>query len=86
MWCYGADFTSKHLQQVAADLKIRLVFSIPGKPQGRGRIERFFRTVNEMFLCDLDGCIRHKKGTPRLSLEQFDERFRHFLLEIYHRR
>src|SRR5665213_3801838 len=27
----GADFTSKHLQQVAADLKIRLVFSIPGR-------------------------------------------------------
>jgi putative transposase len=71
---------------VAADLKIRLVFSIPGKPQGRGRIERFFRTVNEMFLCDLDGYIRHKKRAPSLSLDQFDERFRHFLLEIYHRR
>jgi putative transposase len=82
----GADFTSKHLQQVAADLKIRLVFSIPGKPQGRGRIERFFRTVNEMFLCDLDGYIRHKKRAPSLSLDQFEERFRHFLLEVYHRR
>jgi putative transposase len=35
--------------------KIRLVFSIPGKPQGRGRVERFFRTINEMFLCDLEG-------------------------------
>lgn len=42
----GTNFTPKHLQQVAADLKIRLVFSIPGKPQGRGRIELFFRTVN----------------------------------------
>lgn len=82
----GADFTSKHLQQVAADLKIRLVFSIPGKPQGRGRIERFFRTVNEMFLCDLDGYIRHKRRPPSLSLNQFEERFRQFLLEVYHRR
>jgi transposase InsO family protein len=51
----GSDFRSKHLEQLAADLKIRLVFSTPGQPQGRGRIERFFRTVNEMFLCDLDG-------------------------------
>jgi transposase InsO family protein len=51
----GSDFRSKHLEQVAADLKMRLVFSTPGQPQGRGRIERFFRTVNEMFLCDLDG-------------------------------
>jgi putative transposase len=47
----GSDFRSKHLEQVAADLKIRLVFSTPGQPQGRGRIERFFRTVNEIFLC-----------------------------------
>ena len=38
----GADFVSKHLEQVAVDLKIRLVFSTPGKPQGRGKIERFF--------------------------------------------
>jgi len=26
----GSDFTSNHLEQVGADLKIRLVFSIPG--------------------------------------------------------
>ena len=51
----GSDFTSQHLEQVSADLKIRLVFSIPGKPRGRGRIERFFSTVNEMFLCELEG-------------------------------
>jgi transposase InsO family protein len=50
----GSDFTSQHLEQVGADLKIRLVFSTLGKPRGRGRIERFFSTVNEMFLCELD--------------------------------
>jgi len=82
----GTDFTSKHLQQVAADLKLRLVFSIPGKPRGRGRIERFFRTVNKMFLCDLDGSIRNKRRSPSLSLDRFEEKFRHFVLEIYHRR
>jgi transposase InsO family protein len=52
---HGSDFTSRHLEQVSADLKIRLVFSTPGKPRGRGRIERFFTTVDEMFLCELDG-------------------------------
>jgi transposase len=41
--------------QVGADLKIRLIFSMPGKPRGRGRIERFFSTLNEMFLCELEG-------------------------------
>ena len=39
-----SDFTCQHLEQVGAALKIRLVFSIPGKPGGRGRIERYFST------------------------------------------
>jgi putative transposase len=82
----GSDFTSKHIEQVAVDLKTRLVFSTPGKPQGRGRIERFFRTVNQMFLCELDGYIKRKRHKPSLTLERFEELFRTFLLETYHRR
>jgi putative transposase len=82
----GSDFTSKHLEQVAVDLKIRLVLSTPGKPQGRGRIERFFRTVNAMFLCELDGYIGRKRHKPTLSLERLEELFQAFSLETYHRR
>jgi len=84
----GSDFTSRHLEQVGADLKIRLVFSIPGKPRGRGRIERFFRTVNEMFLCELDGYAPAGgavRGKPTLTLAEFDNRFRVFL-DVYHHR
>lgn len=36
----GSDFTSQHLEQVGADLKIRLVFSIPGKPRLTDPIRR----------------------------------------------
>lgn len=36
------------LEQVAADLPMVLVFSTPGMPRGRGRIERFFQTVNQL--------------------------------------
>ncbi|HEX6826624.1 MAG TPA: transposase family protein, partial [Nitrospiraceae bacterium] len=43
---HGSDFTSHHLEQVSADLKMGLVFSEVGMPRGRGRIERFFRTIN----------------------------------------
>ncbi len=85
----GSDFTSNHLEQVGADLKIRLVFSIPGKPRGRGRIERFFSTVNEMFLCELDGYAPAGgavRGKPTLTLAEFDTLFRAFLLDVYHRR
>jgi putative transposase len=85
----GSDFRSQHLEQVGADLKIRLVFSIPGKPRGRGRIERFFSTVNEMFLCELDGYAPAGgvvRGKPTLTLAEFDARFRAFLLDVYQRR
>jgi putative transposase len=63
----GSDFTSKHLEQVAVDLKIRLIFSTPGKPQGRGRVERFFRTLNEMFLCDLGRLHASKQPKARAN-------------------
>ncbi|HEX6881252.1 MAG TPA: DDE-type integrase/transposase/recombinase, partial [Terriglobales bacterium] len=85
----GSDFTSQHLEQVSADLKIRLVFSTPGKPRGRGRIERFFSTVNEMFLCELEGYAPAGgavRGKPTLTLAAFDTKFRDFLLGVYHRR
>jgi len=52
---HGSDFTSHHLEQVSADLKMGLVFSQAGMPRGRGRIERFFRTINQMPLCGLPG-------------------------------
>jgi putative transposase len=85
----GSDFTSRHLEQVCADLKIRLIFSIPGKPRGRGRIERFFSTLDEMFLCELDGYSPPgggMRGNPRLTLAELDSRLHSFLLDVYHRR
>ena len=52
---YGSDFTSRHLEQVAVDLKIRLIFSTAGKPRGRGKIERFFKSLSQVFLSRLPG-------------------------------
>jgi transposase InsO family protein len=43
----GAAFRSKHLEHILASLGIALIHSRPYKPQGRGKIERFFRTVRE---------------------------------------
>ncbi len=81
----GSDFTSEHLRQVAADLKIQLIRSTPGVPRGRGKIERFFRTVNQRFLCHLAGYIHEgarRKG-PLLRLPELDAQFREFL-RAYH--
>jgi putative transposase len=52
---HGSDFTSPHLEQVAADLPMAIVFSTAGKPRGRGKVERVFRSVNHLFLCEQPG-------------------------------
>ena len=84
----GSDFTSHHLEQVAADLKMELVFSWPGHPRGRGKIERFFRTVEQVLLPHLPGFTGANGtiGVPSLSLSVFDTHFRTWLLEDYHQR
>ena len=38
---HGPDFTSKHMEQVAADLPMELIFSQVKVPRGRGKVERF---------------------------------------------
>ena len=46
----GPAFASGHLGHVTAALGIVLVHSRPYQPEGRGKIERWFRTVREQFL------------------------------------
>lgn len=83
---HGSDFTSKHLEQVAIDLKINLVFSTVGVPRGRGKIERFFLTVNQLFLQDLPGYLNNKKSEPLLSLHELDAKLETFIINVYHQR
>src|SRR5680860_1586639 len=64
----GSDFRSDHIGHVAADLKMQLKFSIPGRPQGRGRIERFFLTVNQLLLMNLPGYCPPKTIYPEATL------------------
>ena len=85
---HGSDFTSRHLEQVAADLHMQLVFSQVGVPRGRGKIERFFGTVNQLFLSILPGYAPAgaPPPTPTLSLSELELRLRAFIIEDYHRR
>ena len=55
---HGSDFTSRHLEQVSADLKIRLINSTVARPRGRGKIERFFDSLAQVLLSRLPGFSR----------------------------
>lgn len=46
----GAAFRSRHLEYITASLAITLVHAKPYRPEGKGKIERFFRTVRSRFL------------------------------------
>ena len=85
---HGSDFTSLHLEQAAVDLRIRLVFSTIARPQGRGKIERLFRTINTELLPELAGNLRGGRpaSPPRLSLPELDAAIGGYIVTTYNAR
>jgi putative transposase len=71
-------YRSPQLARIAASLGTLIIHSRPYQPEGRGKIERCFRTVREQFLANLD---------PKrlLSLEQLNERLQAWIETVYHR-
>ncbi len=72
----GPAFRSQHLAQITASLGIALIHSTPYQPEGRGKCERWFRTVREDFL---SGWVGEEVGDLNRSL-------RRWLEETYHQR
>jgi hypothetical protein len=75
---HGSAFLSSQTQRILDILGITLIHSRVGKPAGRGKIERFFRTVREQFLRPLD--VEKLK-----SLEDLEMQFHLWLESEYHR-
>ena len=85
---HGSDFTSQHLDQVAASLRFNIVYSAIGRPQGRGKVERLFGTFNTELLPELPGHLAGSKPAtpPRLSLAELDQAIGAFIAGTYHAR
>ena len=49
----GSAFVDAALKRAAARLGIKITHSAPGRPQGRGKIERFFGVVRGQFLVEI---------------------------------
>jgi putative transposase len=76
----GSPFVSRQLERCLAVLGIRLTHSRPGQPQGRGKIERVFRTVREQFLVELEA-----RGGAR-DLAELNRLFGAWVEGVYHHR
>jgi putative transposase len=85
---HGSDFTSDHIEQVAAALRIELIHSTVARPQGRGKIERFFGTINAELLTTLAGRLvaGRPASAPALSLSELDAAISAFIVGVYNKR
>ncbi|MEA3428417.1 MAG: DDE-type integrase/transposase/recombinase [Thermodesulfobacteriota bacterium] len=72
----GAAFRSKHLEYITASLGIHLIHAKAYTPQGKGKIERFFRTVRGQFIFGFKGA----------TLDEINEAFSLWIENIYHQR
>jgi len=74
----GATFVAEQTKIILSSLGIQLMHSRPGIPKGRGKIERFFRTVRTQFEATL---------TPEsiVSIHDYNQRFLSWLEREYHR-
>jgi putative transposase len=86
----GAAMKDQALERACARLGVRLTHSAPARPQGRGKIERFFNTVTGQFLVevapasgsDADGTV----GGSRVgSLEELNALFDAWVAQVYHK-
>ena len=53
MWITGRAFVDETFAVTCAKLGIRITHSPPYRPEGRGKIERFFETVRGQFLVEI---------------------------------
>jgi putative transposase len=74
----GAAYRAHTLQGICARLGIRLIFCRPYAPEGKGKLERWHRTLRDQFLVELDE--RHIG-----DLDDLNARLWAWLEQVYHR-
>lgn len=88
----GKDWVSQHTEAVCLDFGIQLLSHEGYHPQSKGKIERWFKTLEEMCIHPLDGSVgsnlakRPHKITPKLSLEQVRVKIDRFIKEYHERK
>jgi putative transposase len=79
LYCdHGSAFVGVQTRRILDTLGIILVHSQVGRPRGRGKVERYFRTAREQFFAPLE-------VSTITSIEELDRRFHAWLESEYHR-
>jgi putative transposase len=79
----GSAFVSKQFLRACAVLGIRVTHSRPGRPQGRGKVERWFGTVRGQFLVEI--APADNAGTTVERIDELNTLFTAWVETVYHR-
>jgi putative transposase len=89
--CYvdnGSAFVDAWLLRACGKLGIRLVHSTPHRPQGRGKIERWFRGVRDQFLVEVSDSsaaeLAERGLRPAAGLLELNALFTAWVESVYH--
>jgi putative transposase len=75
----GSAYRSESLQTICALLKIRIIYCRPYEAEGKGKLERYHRTLRGMFLSEID--------LAKISgLSDLNARLWAWLEQVYHQR
>lgn len=84
----GSAYIDAWLLRACAKLGIRLVHATANRPQGKGKIERLFRTVRDQFLVEFtDEVLSRLADTaagPAAALAEFNRLFTAWVETVYH--
>ena len=76
----GSAFVDAWLLRACAKLGIKLIHSQPRRPEGKGKIERFFRTVRDQFLVELT----EERAARIQDLSELNKLFTAWTETVYH--
>lgn len=82
----GSAFIDAWLLRACAVLGVKLTHSTPGRPQGRGKIERLFLTVREQFLVEITGEPGQPGRRHVADISELNRLFTAWAETVYHRR
>jgi putative transposase len=82
----GSCFADESLARTCAVLGIKLVHSQPGRPMGRGKIERAFETIQQQFGVEITGDEAHPARRPVTGLDELNDLLDRWVRVVYHAR
>ena len=82
----GSCFADESLARTCKALGINLVHSQPGRPMGRGKVERAFETVQQQFLVEVTGDEAHPARRQVKDLQELNDLLDRWVRAVYHAR